>query len=54
MQDSRCAGAAAVINCLVEQKLDALMARTRARPLPMGQLTSAQALVFAGLIGGFG
>ena len=34
------AGAAAVINCLVEQKLDALMARTRARPLPMGQLTS--------------
>jgi len=48
------AGAAAVINCLVEQKLDALMARTRARPLPMGQLTSLQALVFAVLIGGFG
>lgn len=48
------AGAAAVINCLVEQKLDALMARTRARPLPMGQLTSTQALVFAGIIGGFG
>jgi protoheme IX farnesyltransferase len=48
------AGAAAVINCLVEQKLDALMARTRARPLPMGQLTSPQALAFAGLIGGFG
>jgi protoheme IX farnesyltransferase len=48
------AGAAAVINCLVEQKLDALMARTRARPLPMGQLTSVQALMFAGLIGGLG
>ncbi len=48
------AGAAAVINCLVEQKLDALMARTRARPLPMGQLTSPQALTFACLIGGFG
>jgi len=30
------AGAAAAINCLVEQKLDAVMARTRARPLPMG------------------
>ncbi len=48
------AGAAAVINCLVEQKIDALMARTRARPLPMGQLTSIQALVFAVLLGGLG
>ena len=48
------AGAAAVINCLVEQKLDALMARTRARPLPMGQLTSLQALAFASVIGGLG
>ncbi|MGE0653445.1 MAG: heme o synthase [Alphaproteobacteria bacterium] len=48
------AGAAAVINCLVEQKLDALMARTRARPLPMGQLTSMQALGFATVIGGIG
>ena len=48
------AGAAAVINCLVEQKLDALMARTRARPLPMGQLTSPQALGFACFIGGIG
>ena len=48
------AGAAAVINCLVEQKLDALMARTRARPLPMGQLTSAQALTFALVLGGVG
>jgi len=48
------AGAAAVINCLVEQKIDALMARTRARPLPMGQLTSVQALVFALILGGLG
>ena len=48
------AGAAAAINCLVEQKIDALMARTRRRPLPSGDLTSLQTLVFAGMIGGLG
>ena len=48
------AGAAAAMNCLVEQKIDALMARTRARPLPRGQLTSLQTLVFAGVVGGIG
>lgn len=48
------AGAAAAINCLVEQKVDAVMARTRARPLPMGQVTPAQTLAFATLIGGGG
>ncbi len=48
------AGAAAAINCLVEQKIDALMARTRARPLPLGQLTSLQTLVFASVVGGTG
>jgi protoheme IX farnesyltransferase len=48
------AGAAAAINCLVEQKIDALMARTRARPLPRGQITSAQTLLFAGVVGGGG
>jgi heme o synthase len=48
------AGAAAAINCLVEQKIDAVMQRTRIRPLPRGQLTSAQALVFALLVGGSG
>ena len=46
------AGAAAAINCLVEQKIDALMARTRRRPLPRGELTSLQTLVFAGVVGG--
>ena len=30
------AGAAAAMNCLVEQKIDAVMLRTRARPLPSG------------------
>jgi heme o synthase len=48
------AGAAAAINCLVEQKIDAVMARTRARPLPRGTLTSSQTLVFASVIGAAG
>ncbi|MBK5103460.1 MAG: protoheme IX farnesyltransferase [Burkholderiales bacterium] len=48
------AGAAFAINCLIEQEIDAKMARTRARPLPRGELTSLQAVVFAGVIGGMG
>ena len=48
------AGAAAAVNCLVEQKIDAVMARTRARPLPRGTLTALQTLVFAGVVGGIG
>ncbi len=48
------AGAAAAINCLVEQKIDALMARTRRRPLPAGEITSGSTLVFASLVGGTG
>jgi protoheme IX farnesyltransferase len=48
------AGAAAAVNCLVEQKIDAVMARTRARPLPRGELTSLQTLVFSGVLGGTG
>ena len=48
------AGAAAAINCLVEQKIDAVMLRTRARPLPRGELSSTQTLVFALAVGGMG
>ena len=48
------AGAAAAMNCLVEQKIDALMARTRGRPLPRGDLSSMQTLLFAGVVGGIG
>ena len=48
------AGAAAAMNCLVEQKIDAVMARTRGRPLPRGELSSVETLVFAGLVGGAG
>ena len=48
------AGAAAAVNCLVEQKIDAIMLRTSRRPLPRGQLTSLQTFIFAGVIGGIG
>ena len=48
------AGAAAAVNCLVEQKIDAMMKRTRWRPLPRGELTALQTLVFAGALGGLG
>lgn len=33
------AGAAAAMNCLIEQHIDARMTRTRARPLPRGALS---------------
>ncbi len=48
------AGAAAAMNCLIEQKIDAVMARTRGRPLPQGQVNSRQTLFFSSLIGGLG
>jgi heme o synthase len=48
------AGAAATVNCLVEQKIDAVMARTRWRPLPRGQVTAVETLLFAGVVGGAG
>ena len=48
------AGAAAAINCLIEQKIDAIMARTRARPLPRGEVTTPQTLFFACIVGGLG
>jgi len=48
------AGAAAAVNCLVEQKIDAAMLRTRWRPLPRGELGALETLVFAGTVGGAG
>ena len=48
------AGAAAAVNCLVEQGIDARMQRTSWRPLPRGELTPLETVVFAGAIGGFG
>jgi protoheme IX farnesyltransferase len=48
------AGAAAAVNCLVEQKIDALMTRTKYRPLPRGQITPLETLIFSGIVGGVG
>jgi protoheme IX farnesyltransferase len=48
------AASAAAVNCLVEKKIDAVMSRTRGRPLPRGELTSQQTLAFAGALGGAG
>jgi protoheme IX farnesyltransferase len=47
-------GAAAAFNCLVEQAIDAKMARTRGRPLPTGQVTSRQTFIFATIMASTG
>ena len=41
------ASSAAAINHLLDQRIDAVMARTRDRPLPTGQLGIQQVLIFA-------
>lgn len=41
------AGSAAAFNCLVEEKIDAKMARTAWRPTARGELTHAQTLLFS-------
>lgn len=48
------AGAAAALNCLVEFKFDAVMARTQRRPLAQGKLSIPEALCFLGVVGGLG
>jgi len=48
------AGAAAAINHLVDRHVDAIMARTRGRPLPRGTVSAAQVLGFAATLGGAG
>ena len=44
-------GCAATINHVLDRRIDEQMARTRARPLPTGQLTERKALVFAAVLG---
>lgn len=48
------AGAAAALNCLVEEKMDAVMARTKGRPLPQGKVSVPETLFFLSIVGGFG
>jgi heme o synthase len=45
------AGSAAAINHLIDQKIDAVMARTAHRPLPTGSLRGWQVLLFALALG---
>ena len=42
-----CAGGAAVVNHVVDRRIDALMARTRKRPLAQGRVEPLPALLFA-------
>lgn len=48
------AGVAAALNCLVEQKFDAVMARTQGRPLPQGKVSVPETLFFLSIVGGLG
>jgi len=42
---------AATINHVLDRRIDEQMTRTRARPLPTGQMTERQALAFAAVLG---
>ncbi|MCG3188996.1 MAG: Protoheme IX farnesyltransferase [Burkholderiaceae bacterium] len=48
------AAGAAAFNCVIERRRDALMARTRERPLPRGEVGATEAVLVAGLAGGAG
>jgi protoheme IX farnesyltransferase len=44
-------GSAAAFNHIIDQRIDAQMARTRRRPLPTGHLRQSQAIAFAAALG---
>src|SRR5687768_9325133 len=44
------AASAAVINHVLDERIDAVMSRTKRRPLPTGKMSSRAALVFAGVL----
>ena len=45
------ASSAAVVNHVLDARIDIQMARTRQRPLPQGKLSESSALAFAGVLG---
>ncbi len=49
-----CASAAGILNQLIERRYDALMPRTKNRPLPTGRIRPQQALIFGILCGVIG
>lgn len=49
-----CAGAAAVINHVVDRQIDTVMARTHKRPVATGRVEPLQAVTFAFIIGSLG
>ena len=46
-----CAASAAAVNHLVDRRIDAVMARTRARPMVRGAVDTRHAIAFAAVIG---
>lgn len=49
-----CAGAAAAVNHVIDQRIDTKMARTANRPVATGVVTSTQAVIFAAALGAIG
>ena len=48
------AAAAFAVNCLIEQRIDALMLRTATRATATGTISPIQVIVFSGVLGGLG
>ncbi len=48
------AAAAFAVNCLIEQQIDARMARTRHRATARGDITPMQTIITSGVLGGLG
>ncbi len=49
-----CAGSAAAVNHLVDQRIDLVMARTKNRPIAQGRLATRDAIIFALVLGVLG
>src|SRR3546814_16611877 len=47
------AGASGAINMWYDRDIDAVMERTRARPIPAGRMDPEEALTFGGVLAGF-